>query len=179
MLKGLISWRRRVAVAVLGGTPLFGLAAPVGFNGYHAGMSRVQAEQVGMGDCREANSRSEDPEAMYCDIPAARRALGDLVPRRATLEFAGPGHEVVKQIRLEFVMPVEAVKTAMLASYGTPRYDGQAYVWERDDQVVSLVIVSRLNASTCVLFDHDLTPDKVRANALKLEALRKQVMKNY
>lgn len=178
-MKGLNSWHCWLAAGVLGVAPLAGLAAPFGFNGYHAGMSRAQAEQAGMENCRDGSSPSEDKGAMYCDIPAARRTLGALTPRRATLEFTGPQREVVDQIRLEFVTPVEVVKTAMLAAYGTPRYDGQAYLWEQETQVVSLVIVSRLNAATCILFDHDLTPDKVRANALKLEALRKQVVKNY
>lgn len=179
MRRGLNSCCHLAVVGVLGFAPLAGLAAPLGFNGYHAGMSKAQAEAVGVENCREASSPSEDKAALYCEIPAARRALGDLTPRRATLEFEGPQHEVLNQIRLEFVMPVELVKAAMLTSYGNPRYDGQAYLWEQEAQVVSLIIVSRLNASTCVLFDHDLTPAKVRANTLKLEALRKQVVKNY
>lgn len=168
-----------VAVGVLAAAPLVSLAAPLGFNGYTAGMSRAQAEQVGLENCRNASLPSEEQGATYCDIPAARRALGDLTPRRATLEFAGTQRDVVNQIRLEFVKPVEVVKAAMLQAYGTPRYDGQAFLWEQEAQVVSFVIVSRLNAASCVTFDHDLTPEKVRANALKLEALRKQVVKNY
>lgn len=179
MRRWLNLWCHAMVVGVLGATSLSGLAAPLGFNGYYAGMSKTQAEQVGLENCRDASLPSEDKGAMYCDIPAANRTLGDLTPRRAALEFVGTQHEVLNQIRLEFVKPVEAVKAAMLTSYGTPRYDGQAYVWEREAQVASLVVLSRLNAATCVTFDHDLTPDKVRINALKLEALRKQVVKNY
>ena len=168
-----------VAAGVLAAAPLASLAAPLGFNGYTAGMSRAQAEQVGLENCRDASSPSEEPGATYCDIPAARRALGDLTPRRATLEFTGTQRDVVNQIRLEFVKPVEVVKSAMLQAYGTPRYDGQTYVWEQEAQVVSFTIVSRPSAVTCVTFDHDLSPEKVRANTLMLQALRKQVVKNY
>jgi len=166
-------------VFVSAAVPSVCVAAPLGFNGYHAGMSRAQAEQVGLENCRDASSPSEDPGAVYCDIPAARRALGELTPRRATLEFVGAKHDTLNQIRLEFVKPVEVVKSAMLQAYGTPRYDGQTYVWEQEAQVVSFTIVSRPSAVTCVTFDHDLSPEKVRANTLMLQALRKQVVKNY
>lgn len=168
------------AVACCGlAVPLGGVAAPSGFNGYHAGMRRAQAEQVGLENCRDASSPSEDSGAVYCDIPAARRALGELTPRRATLEFVGAKHDALNQIRLEFVKPVEVVKSVMLQAYGTPRYDGQTYVWEQEAQVVSFTMVSRPSAVTCVTFDHDLSPEKVRANTLMLQALRKQVVKNY
>jgi hypothetical protein len=160
-------------------SPLSSPAAPLGFNGYFAGMSRTQAAEAGVENCREATSASEDKRAMYCDVPAASRKLGEITARRATLEFMGPQHDSLNQIRLEFVKPVEAVKAAMLASYGTPRYDGQTYVWEQASQTVSLNILSRFNAVSCVTFDHDLSPDKARANAMKLEALKKQLVKQY
>jgi hypothetical protein len=154
-------------------------AATLSFNGYFAGMSKAQADQTGVENCRDAASASEDKDAVYCDIPAASRKLGDITARKATLEFVGPQHDSLNQIRLEFVRPVESVKSAMLASYGTPQYDGQTYVWQQDAQTVSLNILSRLNAISCVTFDHDFSPDKARANALKLEALKKQVVKSY
>ena len=154
-------------------------AAPLNFNGYYAGMSRAQADQVGVENCRAGASTSEDTEALYCDIPVAGRKLGDFTARKATLEFVGPQHDSLNQIRLEFVKVVEVVKSEMFAAYGTPRYDGQAYLWEQGPQTVSLTIFSRFNALSCVTFDHDVTPDKARANALKLQALRKQLVKIY
>lgn len=154
-------------------------AASLSFNDYQAGMSKAQADRAGVENCRDAASPSEDPTALYCDIPAASRQLGELVARKGTLEFVGPQHDSLNQIRLEFVKPVEAVKSAMFAIYGTPRYDGQTYVWEQGSQTVSLTILSRLSAFSCVTFDHDVSPEKARANALKLEALKKQVVKKY
>jgi len=167
------------AALLLMSSPPSSQAAPLTFNGYYAGMSRTQADQAGVENCREAASTSEDKDAVYCDIPVASRKLGELTARRGTLEFVGPQHDSLNQIRLEFVKPVESVKSAMLAAYGAPRYDGQTYVWEQDSQTVSFNILSRLNALSCVTFDHDFSPDKARANAMKLEALKKQVVKNY
>ncbi len=167
------------AAWLLATAPLGSHAASLNFNGYYAGMTRAQADQAGVENCRDAAATSEDKGALYCDIPAAHRNLGEFVARKGTLEFVGPQHDSLNQIRLEFVKPVESVKAAMLASYGTPRYDGQTYLWEQGAQTVSLNIVSRLNAVSCVTFDHDFSPDKARANALKLEALKKQVVKNY
>ena len=167
------------AASLLIASPLSSHAASLSFNGYYAGMSRAQADQVGVENCREGASTSEDKDALYCDIPAASRNLGELTPRKATLEFVGPQHDSLNQIRLEFVKAVESVKSVVFAAYGTPRYDGMAYVWEQGTQMVSLTILSRLNALSCVTFDHDVSPDKARANALKLQALRKQLVKIY
>lgn len=179
MLRSLNTLLNACAAMLLLVPPLSSPAASPGFNGYFAGMSRTQAAEAGVENCREAASASEDKSAIYCDIPAASRKLGEITARRATLEFVGPKHDALNQIRLEFVKPVEAVKAAMLASYGIPRYDGQTYVWEQASQTVSLNILSRFNAISCVTFDHDLSPDKVRANAMKLEALKKQLVKQY
>lgn len=167
------------AAWLLGTSPLSAVAATPGFNGYFAGMSKAQAEQVGLENCRDGASTSEDSTSRYCDIPAANRQLGGIVARRATLEFAGLQHDALNQIRLEFVKPVESVKAAMLAAYGTPRFDGQTYLWEQGTQTVSLNIISRLNAISCVTVDHDFSADKARVNALRLEALKKQVVKTY
>lgn len=167
------------AALLLIASPLSSDAASLNFNGYYAGMSRAQADQVGVENCRNGESTSEDKDALYCDIPASSRKLGELVARKATLEFVGPRHESLNQIRLEFVKPVEAVKSATFALYGTPQYDGQRYTWEQGSQTVSLTILSRLNALSCVTFDYDVSPEKARANALKLEALKKQVVRNF
>ena len=167
------------AAVLLATSPLSSHAASLNFNGYYAGMSRAQADQVGVENGRDAASASEDKDAVYCDIPGPNRKLGEFVARKGTLEFVGPQHDSLNQIRLEFVKAVESVKSAMLAAYGTPRYDGQTYLWEQGSQTVSLNILSRLNALSCVTFDHDFSPDKARVNALKLEALKKQVVKNY
>lgn len=167
------------AAVLLATSPLSSPAASLDFNGYHAGMSRAQANQVGIENCRDAASAAEDKDAVYCDIPALHRKLGEFVARKGTLEFVGPQHDTLNQIRLEFVKPVELVKSAMLASYGAPRYDGQTYLWEQGSHTVSLNILSRFNAITCVTFDHDLSADKVRANAFKLEALKKLIVKSY
>lgn len=158
---------------------LSALGAPTGFNGYFAGMSKAQAEQVGVENCRDGASTSEDSTSLYCDIPVANRQLGGIVARRATMEFAGLQHDALNQIRLEFVKPVESVKTAMIDTYGAPRFDGQTYLWEQGTQTVSLNIISRLNAISCVTFDREFSPDKARVNALRLEALKKQVVKSY
>jgi hypothetical protein len=164
---------------LLSTSPLSALGAPAGFNGYFAGMSKAQAEQAGVENCRNGASTSEDSTSLYCDIPAANRQLSGFIPRRATLEFGGPKHDALNQIRLEFVKPVESIKSAMFAMYGEPRFDGQTYLWEQGAQTVSLNILSRLNAISCVTFDHEFSADKARVNALRLEALRKQVVKSY
>ncbi len=167
------------AAWLLSTSPLSAVAATPGFNGYFAGMSKVQAEQIGVENCRDGVSTSEDSTSLYCDIPVANRQLGGIVARRATLEFAGLQHGALNQIRLEFVKPVESIKSAMMATYGAPRFDGQTYLWEQGTQTVSLNILSRLNAISCVTFDHEFSADKARVNALRLEALRKQVVKSY
>jgi hypothetical protein len=167
------------AALLLTASHLSGHAATLTFNGYYAGMSRAQAEQLGVENCRDAASASEDKEAVYCDMLAVNRKLGDVTARKATLEFVGPQHDSLSQIRLEFLKPVESVKAAMLAAYGAPRYDGQTYLWEQDSQAVSFTVLSRLNAISCVTFDHDFTPDMARANRVKLEALKKQLVKSY
>jgi len=167
------------AALLLIAAPLSSPAASLNFNGYYAGMSRAQADQVGVENCREGASTSEDKDALYCDIPAAGRKLGDSTARHATLEFVGPQHDSLNQIRLEFVKAVEFVKSEMFATYGTPRYDGMDYVWEQGTQTVSLAILSRLNALSCVTFDHDVTAEKARANALKLQPHKNQRGKQY
>lgn len=152
-------------------------AATLAFNGYSAGMTKENAKSIGVVACRNGTGLPETSDSIYCDIPTERRRLGSLTAAKATLEFRAPRHNTVHEIRLTFNAPVEAVYSAMVATYGKSVDDEDYFYWERGPETGKLYKSLRGNAY--VTFSFDLATEKWRQKAAEAEAKKKNTFKAF
>ena len=127
--------RTRLALtACLLSTATLAFAAPwASFNGYHPGMSEGAAKALGVEGCRPGEGASERKDSLYCWIPGPKRQLGTLTATKALLEFKGPKHRRVDEIRLEFLGSPQAALAALQGAYGRPaREDANYWYWQRN-----------------------------------------------